>query len=239
MASSGMSGERQPEKPAVSPGRVSSAATTALTLAYSAPMPGCGSRYADRDVAHETRLLWVPPTGALLGYAGERGVGETVLEAAAAAIRLTGRASPREVGYLAPLARAALLGERVELVLARLGYGDLRAFARALEISGARGPLEHSLQLALGAGRDTTLRDAMRFSAARDPLAREYARNFEVTRELARPALLAALSRADSARAALVQAYLEVLSEVPDVDIAERAGQREAEDVSRLSLIHI
>jgi len=121
------------------------------------------------------------------------------------------------------------------VVLARLGHDDLRAFARALKISGVRGPLEHSLQLALGAGRDTTLRDVMRFCAARDPLAREYARNFEVTRELARPALLAALSRADSARGALVQAYLEVLSEVPDVDIAERAGQREAEDVSRMA----
>ena len=235
MATSGTSGERRPEQPAVSPGRVSSAAATALTLAYSAPMPGCGSRYADRDIAHETRLLWVPSTGAVLGYAGERGVGETVLEAAAAALGLTGRASPREAGYLAPLARGALRGERVEVVLARLGHDDLRAFARALKISGVRGPLEHSLQLALGAGRDATLRDVMRFCAARDPLAREYARNFEVTRELARPALLAALSRADSARGALVQAYLEVLSEVPDVDIAERAGQREAEDVSRMA----
>jgi triphosphoribosyl-dephospho-CoA synthase len=75
----------------------------------------------------------------------------------------------------------------------------------------------------------------MRFASARDPLAREYARGFEVTRELARPALLAALSRADSVRGALVQAYLEVLSEVPDLEVAQRAGGREAEDVSRMA----
>jgi triphosphoribosyl-dephospho-CoA synthase len=89
--------------------------------------------------------------------------------------------------------------------------------------------------VALGAGKDATLRDAMRFSASRDALAREYARDFEVTCELARPALLSALSRADSVRGALVQAYLEVLSEVPDLDVAGRAGRTEAEDVSRMA----
>jgi triphosphoribosyl-dephospho-CoA synthase len=75
----------------------------------------------------------------------------------------------------------------------------------------------------------------MRFSAGRHALAREYARDFEVTRELARPALLAALSRVDSVRGALVQAYLEVLSEVPDLDVAGRAGRHEAEEVSRMA----
>jgi triphosphoribosyl-dephospho-CoA synthetase len=75
----------------------------------------------------------------------------------------------------------------------------------------------------------------LRFSASRHALAREYARDFEVTRELARPALLSALSRTDSVRGAVVQAYLEVLSEVPDLDVAGRAGSHEAEDVSRMA----
>jgi triphosphoribosyl-dephospho-CoA synthase len=75
----------------------------------------------------------------------------------------------------------------------------------------------------------------MRFSASRDALAREYARDFEVTRELAKPALLSALSRADSVRGALVQTYLEVLAEVPDLDVARRGGPGEAEDVSRMT----
>ena len=214
---------------------VAACVATALTLVYSAPTPGMGSRYVDGRVAHESRILSVVPAREALAGSGRRGVGETVLEATLASLALAGFADARAAGYLVPLARAALLGETAERVLTRLGYEDLAPFARALEAAGDGGPLAAALGVALGAGKDATLRDAMRFAAARDPLAREYARNFEVTRELARPALLAALSRADSARGALVQAYIEVLSEVPDLDVAERAGSREAEDVSRMA----
>jgi triphosphoribosyl-dephospho-CoA synthase len=214
---------------------VAACAATALTLVYSAPTPGVGSRYVDGRVAHESRMLSVVPVREALAGSGRRGVGETVLETTLASLVLAGFADPRATGYLAPFARAALLGETSGRVLARLGHDDLAPFARAIEAAGDGGPLAGALRVALGAGKDATLRDAMRLAAARDPLAREYARGFEVTRELARPALLAALSSADSIRGALVQAYLEVLSEVPDLDVAERAGRREAEDVSRMA----
>lgn len=229
-----MDRERKPE-PGVSPGQVSSAATTALTLCYSAPMPGCGSRYADRDVAHETRLLGVPLLSAALGYAGERAVGEVVLDAVTAARRLTGSADLRVAGALAPLARSALLGQRLGLVLRRLTHRDVRAFARALEVSGAGGALAGAIEVTLGAGKEATLRDAMRFAANRDPLAREYSRGFEVTRQLAYPSLMSALGRAEAIRSALVQAYLEVLAEVLDLDVEARAGRKEAEEVSRMA----
>jgi len=75
----------------------------------------------------------------------------------------------------------------------------------------------------------------VRFPAGRHALPRDYARGFEVPRELARPALLSALSRADSVRGVVVQAYLEVLSEVPDLDVAARAGRDEAEEVARMA----
>jgi triphosphoribosyl-dephospho-CoA synthase len=225
----------QTSQPLASPEQVSSAATTALTLTYSAPMPGCDSRYADRAVAHETRLLSIPLLSAVLGYAAEQPVGESVLDATVAARRLTGSADPCSVGYLAPLARSALRGERLELTLARLTHRDARAFARALEVSGSRGPLLGAIEVTLGAGREATLRDAMRFAAGRDALAREYARNFEVTRQLAYPALLNAVTRAEASRSALVQTYLEVLSEVPDLEVASRAGIKEAEEVSRMA----
>jgi triphosphoribosyl-dephospho-CoA synthase len=214
---------------------VAASAATALTLVYSAPTPGAGSRYVDSHVAHESRVLSAMPAGEALAGSGRRGVGESVLETTLASIALAGFADARAAGYLAPFARAALLGESSGRVLARLGHDDLAPFARTLEAVGDEGPLAGALRVAFGAGKDATLRDAMRFAAARDPLAREYTRGFEVTRELARPALLAALSRADSVRGALVQAYLEVLSEVPDLDVAGRAGSREAEDVSRMA----
>jgi triphosphoribosyl-dephospho-CoA synthase len=226
--------ERQIRDPAPE-ALVAAGAATALMLVYSAPTPGAGSRYVDGRVAHEARVLSVVAARDALAGSGRRGVGETLLEASLASLSLAGFADPRGVGYLVPLARAALLGETVGRVLARLGHDDLAPFYRALEAAGDAGPLAGALRVALGAGKDATLRDAARFAASHDPLAREYARGFEVSRELARPALLTALSRADSVRGALVQAYLEVLSEVPDLDVAGRAGRREAEDVSRMA----
>ena len=224
-----------PRAQSVPEGLVANCVATTLTLVYSAPTPGAGSRYVDGRVAHEARVLSAIPASDALAAAGNRGTGETVLEATLSSLTLAGFADPRAVGYLAPLARAALHGERSARVLAGLGHGDIAPVVRALEAAGEEGPLTGALRVALGAGQDATLRDAMRFSAQRDALAREYARDFEVTRELARPALLSALSRADSVRGALVQAYLEVLAEVPDLDVAGRAGPGEAEDVSRMA----
>ena len=213
---------------------VAACALTAMTLVYSAPTPGTGSRYLDGRVAHESKMLSVAPVSDALAGSVGRGVGETVLDATRASISLAGFADPRGAGYLAPLARAALRGEPSARVLADLGHAEISPFARALE-AGGEDALAGALSYALGAGRDATLRDAMRFTAGRHALAREYARDFEITRELARPALLSALSRADSVRGALVQAYLEVLSEVPDLDVVGRAGRQEAEEVSRMA----
>ena len=224
-----------PSAQSVPEGLVAACAATTLTLVYSAPTPGAGSRYVDGRIPHESRVLSAIPVRDALAGAGRRGTGETVLEATLSSLTLAGFADPRAAGYLAPLARAALRGERSARVLATLSHGDIAPFARALEVAGDEGPLAGALRVALGAGQDATLRDAMRFSASRDALAREYARDFEVTRELAKPALLSALSRADSVRGALVQTYLEVLAEVPDLDVARRGGPGEAEDVSRMT----
>ena len=224
-----------PSAKSVPEGLVAACAATSLTLVYSAPTPGAGSRYVDGRIPHESRVLSAIPVRDALAGAGRRGTGETVLEATLSSLDLAGFADPRAAGYLAPLARAALRGERSARVLATLSHGDIAPFARALEVAGDEGPLAGALRVALGAGQDATLRDAMRFSASRDALAREYARDFEVTRELAKPALLSALSRADSVRGALVQTYLEVLAEVPDLDVARRGGPGEAEDVSRMT----
>ena len=246
--------ERTPGPRVSSAMEVSSATASALVLGYSAPMPGTGSRYLDGTVAHETRLLGVPALAAAISGAAAYPVGGTVLEAILGSLSLAGRADLRAAGYLTPLARAALLGERLGKVLAGLSHEDIRPFARALEAaisgrdgasrdrkypSGSRaGTLAGALDFAAGAGRDASLRDAMRFAAAGDPgdpMAREYAKNFEVTNGLARPALSNALARVEATRPALVQAYLEVLAEVPDLDAARRSGLGEAEEVSRMA----
>lgn len=222
--------------PPVPPPVVADSITTALALVYGAPTPGTGSRYADADAAHEARVLSAPVVSEALATGG---VGESVLGAALSSRSLTGFADPRAAGYLAPLARSRLLGVPLQAVLSRLGAEEVPRFIRAVETASGDGAsyvaLREALGVALTAGGDTTLRDAMRLAAKRDPLARDYARGFEVPRELARPAILASLSRANLTRPALVQAYLETLSEVPDLDVAARAGLREAEDISRMA----
>lgn len=227
--------------PRATPREVADAAASALILGYSAPMPGSDSRYSDVTAAHEGRLLGVPALAAALSGAAASPVGETVFEAVSGSLSVAGYADLRAVGYLAPLARAALLGERLGKTLGGLSHADALLFTRALQAAGPKSfgqRLGRALDYALSAGREATLRDAMRFAAAGtpgEPLALEYARSFEITRELARPALFNALVRVEATRPALVQAYLEVLSEVPDLDVAQRAGRREAEEVSRMA----
>lgn len=215
---------------------VAASASATLTLVYSAPTPGVGSRYADTGISHESRVLSTIAARDALAASADSGVAEMVLEAVRGALALGGSAEQRSAAILAPLAKAAALGDTAGRVLRRLGAPETEPFARAMELSRDPGPLRGALQLALGGeSKETTLREVMRFTAARDPLAREYARDYEVTRQLAEPALLSSLSRAESARAALVQTYLEVLSEIPDLDIVRRANQQEAEEVSRMA----
>ena len=227
--------------PRATPREVADAVASALFLGYSAPMPGGDSRYSDITAAHEARLLGVPALAAPLSGAAAYPVGETVFEAVSGSVSVARYADLRAAGYLAPLARAALLGERLGRTLGGLSNEDAHLFARALETAGSKSfgqRLGRALDYALSAGREATLRDAMRFAAAGtsgEPMAREYARSFEITRELARPALFNALVRVEATRPALVQAYLEVLSEVVDLDVAERAGRKEAEEVSRMA----
>jgi triphosphoribosyl-dephospho-CoA synthase len=229
--------EENAHGPDASPPEVASAVASALFLGYSAPMPGVDSRYSDGMVAHETRLLGVPVLAAAASGAAGHPVGKTVLESIFGSRSVAGYANLRAAGYLAPLARAALLGERLGKVLAGLSYEDARLFAQAVEAAGPgySQALAEAINVTLTAGRDATLRDAMRFAAGRDPIAREYARNFEITRDLARPSLSSALARIEATRPALVQAYLEVLSEVPDLDVMSRAGRKDAEEVSRMA----
>ncbi|MDN5696800.1 MAG: triphosphoribosyl-dephospho-CoA synthase [Rubrobacter sp.] len=215
---------------------ISASASATLTLVYSAPTPGVGSRYADTGTSHESRVLSTIAARDALAASFDSGVGEMVLQAVRGALAFGGSAEQRSAAILAPLAKAAALGDTAGRVLRRLGASETEPFARALELSRDDGPLRGALGLALGGeSRETTLREVMRFTATRDPLAREYARDYEITRQLAEPALLSSLSRAESARAALVQTYLEVLAEVPDLDVVRRANQQEADEVSRMA----
>src|SRR5829696_9037902 len=129
--------------PQATPREVANAAASALILGYSAPMPGSDSRYS-------------AVTAALSG-ATTSPVGETVLEAVSGSLSVAGYADLRAVGYLAPLARAALLGERLGEILGGPSHTDALLFTRALQATGPKSfdqRLGRALDYALSAGRE-------------------------------------------------------------------------------------
>src|SRR3712207_5440515 len=154
-----------PEPRVFSPTEVASAAASALILGYSAPMPGTGSRYLDGVVAHETRLLGIPALVAVISGAMERPVGGTVLEAVLGSLSVARYADLRAAGYLTPLARAALLGERLGKVLSGLSHEDIRSFARALEAAGSGRQGEPRARTYPSGRRSGTLAGALDFAA--------------------------------------------------------------------------
>jgi triphosphoribosyl-dephospho-CoA synthase len=79
---------------------------------------------------------------------------------------------------------------------------------------------------------DVTLLAAMRLAAHRDGIAREYATAFEVTFEIAGPALEEARRDGLSWDDAIVETFLRVLAVNPDTHVARRAGTVAAEEVS-------
>ncbi|WP_162924474.1 triphosphoribosyl-dephospho-CoA synthase [Rubrobacter indicoceani] len=231
----------------VSARHASRAAYTALTLTYGAPTPGLGSRYADggsdpSGAAYEAKMLGAGELRLALdafSEAQEPRLGGVLREAVLASESLSGYADLRGAAYLTPLVGADIGGVSVGELLDRAGIDDVRDYAGVF--GGEAGPKpEHralvgALDVAIAGSRRVILRDVMRFAARSDPTARDYASAFELSRELTLPAMLAALSRGDSTRAAVVQAYLETLAETPDADVAARAGGREAEEVSRMA----
>lgn len=77
-----------------------------------------------------------------------------------------------------------------------------------------------------------TLLQAMALAQTWDSIAREYATGFEITFGIGHPALKKALSRGAEFPNAVVQSYLNILSEVPDALIARKRDFETAHQVS-------
>jgi triphosphoribosyl-dephospho-CoA synthase len=213
------------------------AAQLACVLEASAEKPGNVTPSHDfDDTSYEDMLRSGIALGAVLGQAGERAVGETVLAAVRASRDAAGANTNLGIALLlAPLARAALEGgplrERVDELLRTLTVGDARAAYAAIRLAGAGGldePVEHDV-------RDEptlSLREAMAAAAQRDTIASEYVSDFAVTFELGLPALADALGDGLRARDATVELALRLLAEVPDSLIARKRGAAAAASVA-------
>lgn len=216
---------------------VAQAAQIACLLEVSAPKPGNVNRYADfADARYEDFLLSAVAIGPALAAAGRASVGQTIWRA----IRDTHRRVRTNTNLgivllLAPLAKAALqagpLRENLAQVLANLTVEDARLAYAAIRLArpGALGRVDEG---DVSEEPRITLLEAMQLARERDAIAREYVSNFAITFEIGYPALRNAWSSTTSPSAAIVEAYLQILAQVPDTLIARKRGIETALQVS-------
>lgn len=235
-------------RPAPAPARpeVGVAAQAACLLEAAAPKPGNVHPGADfADVRFEDYLLSAAAIGPVMADAGKVGVGETILRAVRDTKKVV--AANTNLGIvllLAPLARAAALADlktvrapaealrdRLGRVLADLTVEDARAAYAAIR-EAAPGGLGSAPEEDVAGEPTVTLREAMELAGDRDSIAHEYATDYGITFAITAPALEAARRDGLGWPDAVVQAYLQLLAEVPDTLIARKQGRAVAEQVS-------
>jgi triphosphoribosyl-dephospho-CoA synthase len=237
---------------------VAAAAQLACLLEVSAPKPGnvCPGRHFV-DLRYEDFLASAVAIGGPLRDAGVEPLGKTIR----LAIKATARWSRSNTNLgivllLAPLARAALLGQRADLRVgpyndpagADLQVGPLRERLRRVldetTVQDARGVYAAIRQAAPGGlGRSetedvsgepqVTLLEAMRLAAHRDGVAAEYSTAFETTFTIGVPALERARADGLPWDDAVVETFLTLLSARPDTHVARRTGAPRAAEITQ------
>lgn len=210
----------------------------ACLLEVTAPKPGNvhpSSGFGDARFEHY--LASAAAIGPAMAAAGGRGVGATIH----AAVRETRKhvAVNTNLGIillLAPLAKAAAalggpLRRRLANVLAGLSVKDAEEAYAAIREAAPAG-LGALPEQDVRERPTVTLRAAMALAADRDTIASEYVTDFGTTFEKAAPSLVAARRSGLGWSEAVVQAYLDVLAEVPDTLIARKLGKAVAQQVS-------
>ena len=213
-------------------------AQEACVVEVSARKPGNVSPERDfEDTAYEDFLLSAVAIGPALGRAAETGVGEAVLAAVEATRRcVQANTNLGIVLLLAPLACAAgrepgPVRAALSRVLSSLSAADTRAAYAAIRLANPGG-LGRVPTHDVRDETTATLGEVMALAAERDTIAREYVTDYDVTFRLAVPAIREARARGGSRRTAAAEAYLRVLSEVPDTLIARKEGAATARAVS-------
>ena len=217
---------------------IATAAQLACLLEASAPKPGNvspGRHFS--DVRYEHFLASAAAIGPAVADAGQRSVGDTILRAAKATGQWT--RSNTNLGIvllLAPLARAAAsegeLRAALREVLANTTVADARDVYAAIRLA-SPGGLGDTPEQDVHDEPTVTLLEAMSLAAGHDGIAREYATGFEMTFEVAVPALLRARGDRLSWDDAVVETFMTVLAASPDTHVARRGGLELAADITQ------
>ena len=232
--------------------RIGQAAQLACVLEVVSPKPGNVDRKHDfHDTRFEDFLLSAVSIGPAMQSAGRVGAGRTILRAIQNTRRLvTSNTNLGIVLLLAPLAKAYFKANKVKfkhpsaeaglnairkelaIILKDLTIQDARLVYQAIRLAqpGGMGQLERG---DISQEPDMTLLQAMELVSEGDSIAREYVTGFEITFEIGYPALRQAWEAHDDPRWAIVEAYLTILSRVPDTLIGRKRGMDLARQVTR------
>jgi triphosphoribosyl-dephospho-CoA synthase len=221
------------------PGEIAKLAQMACILEVCAPKPGNVSRHHDfANTSMLDFLLSAIAIGPAFEKVATHPIGEIVYEAIKATQqKANSNTNLGIVLLLAPLAKACYgssdrNGIRGNLlaILNNLSVEDAQLAYAAIRLAKAGGMgkvLESDI-----AEPSITLMQAMNLAQDRDSIAREYATGFAIAFEIGLPALKEAVAKGMDYSNAIVQAYLTILSQIPDTLIARKRGVEEAREVS-------
>jgi triphosphoribosyl-dephospho-CoA synthase len=218
---------------------VGRAAQAACVLEAISAKPGNVNREFD---FHDTTLADFLLSGVMIGRCMEEAdrnpVGKTILSAVQATQDAVGcNTNLGMILLFAPLSKACGGGDlrsAVRSVLESLTISDAVCVSKAIRLAwpGGLGTVEEQ---DVATDPDITLLELMSLARERDSIASEYATGFAITFDLAYPALDLFLKQGSEFSSAIVQAYLNILAEVPDTLIARKKGMREAKCVSKMA----
>jgi len=231
--------------------RIAQAAQMACLLEVSAPKPGNVSPlHHFADLRYEDFLWSALAIGPAMEAAGKSGVGLTILRAIQETQQVVNtNTNLGIVLLLAPLAKAAaqletslnvttdpsdkllLLREKLKEILSGLTVEDARQTYAAIRLAQAGG-LGKVDDGDVTAEPEISLLEAMALAQERDAIAREFVSGYRISFEIGYPALADAYQKSGELTQAIVQAYLTILSQVPDTLIARKRGWETARQVS-------
>ncbi len=232
--------------------RIAQAAQIACLMEVCAPKPGNVSRLHDfLDLRFEDFLLSAIAIGPAMENAAQSTIGEIIFHAIYDTHRLVDtNTNLGIVLLLSPLVKACAdwqsadhvgfplsihsdnLREHLGITLANLTVEDARQVYAAIRLA-KPGGMGRVSQADIYEEPSITLFDAMRLAKERDSIAGEYASGYQITFEIGFPVLRETLDEGYGLSSAIVQAYLTILSRVPDSLIARKVGRMTALKVSR------
>jgi triphosphoribosyl-dephospho-CoA synthase len=231
--------------------RIAQAAQMACLLEVSAPKPGNVNRLHDfHDLHFEDLLLSAVAIGPAMENAFKFSVGQIIYRAIQDTHQLV--ATNTNLGIvllLAPLVKACSYGPGAYRTVRRPSDGltrmreDLTATLAGMTVEDARlayaairmvrpGGLGKVSESDISEEPSITLLKAMALAQENDSIASEYVSRFAITFEIGYPALQESLHAGADLSSAIVQAYLVILSRVPDTLIARKVGKEQAVQVS-------